>query len=225
MYVLYIGNKNYSHGRSALGTHARTRHAFDERLMPFMPDRAGPNSQVLSQRTRSLPRVRQGGRSGTRSGSPNFSPNDTRRLAEGCHGASLGAVRRRRDGTPASSELRNRCAMNCGIRVHLNAVPRSSKRKSPGSMSCGARVSSASRAIPRRQSIHGGRCVLHAGRLSRATYGLKLEEPSRAYVNRCWRSRARELVYRGARRNLARAAHEEEAKAGRRLGCDFRRVG
>jgi glutathione S-transferase len=123
-------------------------------------------------------------------------------------------------------ELRNRCTMNCGIRVKLAAVPPALEKE-----------------IARLDELWGeglerfGGPFLAGKSFTAAdaffapvafrvqTYGLKLEERSKAYVQRLLTLPALESWYAGALAEAWREPeHEEEAKAAGTWVADFRRV-
>jgi len=228
MYVLYIGNKNYSSW--SLRPWALMRElgiAFDERLTPFNPGSSWTEFRKFSPSGR-VPCLVDGKVTVWDSlGITEFLaerhasvwPKDaTARTWARCAAAEMHS---------GFSELRNRCAMNCGIRVQLNAVPPELEKE-----------------IARLDELWGeglerfGGPFL-AGKAFTAvdafftpvafrvqTYGLKFEERSRAYVNRLLALPALGSWYTAALAETWREpAHEEEAKAAGAWVPDFRLVG
>lgn len=227
MYTLYIGNKNYSSW--SLRPWALLRELvipFEERLMPFSPGSSWREFREFSPTGR-VPCLVDGTVTVWDSlGITEYLaerhttvwPKDaTARAWARCAAAEMHS---------GFGELRNRCTMNCGIRVKLSGMPPELEKE-----------------IARLEEIWGeglerfGGPYL-AGKSFTAvdafftpvafrvqTYGLKLEERSRAYVNRLLALPALESWYAAALAETWREpAHEDEAKAAGSWVADFRLV-
>jgi glutathione S-transferase len=227
MYVLYIGNKNYSSW--SLRPWALMRELalpFEERLRPFDTGSSWTQFRQFSPTGR-VPCLVDGKITVWDSlGITEYLaerhatvwPKDaTARAWARCAAAEMHS---------GFSELRSRCTMNCGIRVQLKAVPEALEKE-----------------IARLEELWGeglerfGGPFLAGQAFTAAdafftpvafrvqTYGLKLGERARAYVNRLIALPSLASWYAaGLAETWREPAHEEEAKSAGPWVADFRLV-